>query len=155
MATRSFIIQQHTNEKSETNYRGIYCHWDGQPNNNGQTLYEHYSNSNKLNQLIDMGDISSLHPTLKGVFAYHRDRGDSWKDVQTTHSPFLEDLTSCASDMDCEFIYLHDGKQWLYEALQYPRANMISAVSEMKQLNPSHVDKVNLSQKNGGGSIGR
>jgi hypothetical protein len=85
MATRSRIgIQDESGV-----VRSIYCHWDGNPNHNGKILQEHYSDRQKLNMLIDLGDISSLGEQVstddehsfskpkEGVtVAYHRDRGE-------------------------------------------------------------------------------
>ena len=67
--------------------RHIYCHWDGYPSNNGKMLLEHYQDVDKINQLIDLGDISSLrknigskhdwdNPPEDEVNAYIRDRGE-------------------------------------------------------------------------------
>ena len=42
----------------------IYCHWDGYPDNNGVILLEHYQDVEKIKQLIELGDISSLAPEI-------------------------------------------------------------------------------------------
>lgn len=86
MATRSRIAI----EKEDGSVESIYCHWDGYPEHNGQVLLDCYSNREKTQALIDLGDISSLAPHLtadgphtfqnpeKGVVvAYGRDRGET------------------------------------------------------------------------------
>jgi hypothetical protein len=40
--------------------RAVYCHWDGYLKHNGAILQKHYSQSPKVNNLIALGDISSL-----------------------------------------------------------------------------------------------
>jgi hypothetical protein len=40
--------------------RAVYCHWDGYLEHNGALLQKHYSASPKVNNLIALGDISSL-----------------------------------------------------------------------------------------------
>jgi hypothetical protein len=40
--------------------RAVYCHWDGYLEHNGSLLQKHYSASPKVNNLIALGDISSL-----------------------------------------------------------------------------------------------
>jgi len=44
--------------------KSIYCHWDGYLEHNGSILNTHYSNSPKVNNLIALGDLSSLRPTI-------------------------------------------------------------------------------------------
>lgn len=75
MSTRCAII-----EKTETGYRGIYCHFDGYLEGVGQCLFDHYDDPTKVSQLIDLGDISSLGEeiTCNRTIAYHRDRGEDY-----------------------------------------------------------------------------
>lgn len=85
MATRSTI----SIKTPEGKYRKIYCNWDGYLSHNGKILKEHYTDVDKINRLIDLGDISSLGENVepkgdhsydkpeKGVVvAYGRDRGE-------------------------------------------------------------------------------
>jgi hypothetical protein len=44
--------------------RAVYCHWDGYLEHNGAILQKHYSASPKVNNLIALGDISSLRPEI-------------------------------------------------------------------------------------------
>jgi len=57
MGTRSMIAIQNPYSKD---VRAVYCHWDGYLEHNGAILHKHYSASPKVNQLIAMGDLSSL-----------------------------------------------------------------------------------------------
>lgn len=56
MATRSTIALEYADGTVEQ----VYCHWDGYLDNNGRILLEHWSDPSKLQQLIDLGDLSSL-----------------------------------------------------------------------------------------------
>ena len=38
----------------------IYCHWDGYLSHNGKILFEHYTDPAVVQELIALGDISSL-----------------------------------------------------------------------------------------------
>ena len=58
MATRNRIGVMHGD-----NVKSIYCHWDGYLEHNGAILQEHYD-SVKANQLVAMGDLSSLKPKI-------------------------------------------------------------------------------------------
>jgi hypothetical protein len=86
MATRSTI-----SIKENGKIRSIYCHWDGYPSNNGAILLEHYTTSEKINELINLGAISCLKDNVNPdptsshsfdnsqenvVIAYIRDRGE-------------------------------------------------------------------------------
>jgi len=61
MGTRSMIAIQNPYSKD---VRAVYCHWDGYLEHNGSILNKHYSNSAKVNNLIALGDISSLKPEI-------------------------------------------------------------------------------------------
>jgi len=60
MATRSTIAL----EFADGTIGQVYCHWDGYLAHNGKMLQEYYSNPFVLRDLIDLGDISSLRPTI-------------------------------------------------------------------------------------------
>ena len=86
MATRSRIGMEMPNG----DVRSIYCHYDGYPSGVGALLKEHYTNPEKLESLIALGDISILgqfvsvnipgvvhtfeNPNDGVTVAYHRDR---------------------------------------------------------------------------------
>jgi len=61
MGTRSMIAIQNPYSKRVV---AVYCHWDGYLEHNGAILAEHYANSAKANNLIALGDISSLRPEI-------------------------------------------------------------------------------------------
>ena len=103
MATRSRIGIEDENGRIES----IYCHWDGHPGTNGRTLAKHYTNIEKIKELIALGDISSLHENVgpadgvehsfdkpaEGItVAYHRDRGDNLRGPVLKHS--MESFTN-------------------------------------------------------------
>ena len=66
MATRSTIALEFADGTVEQ----VYCHWDGYLAHNGQILLKHYSNPFILRDLIDLGDISSLKPTVGTKHAF-------------------------------------------------------------------------------------
>ena len=59
MSTRSRIAI----EKQDGTVESIYCHFDGYLSNNGEILQNHYSTKDKMEKLIELGDISSLGNT--------------------------------------------------------------------------------------------
>ena len=56
MATRSTIALEFT----DGTVSQVYCHWDGYLSHNGEILEQHYKDPFKLQQLIDLGDLSVL-----------------------------------------------------------------------------------------------
>lgn len=56
MATRSTIAL----EFADGTIQQVYCHWDGYLDHNGYILRDNYSNPFKLQELIDLGDLSVL-----------------------------------------------------------------------------------------------
>ena len=68
MGTRSTIALEYADGTVEQ----VYCHWDGYLEHNGQILQEYYSNPFILRDLIDLGDVSSLRPTVGTKHAFSR-----------------------------------------------------------------------------------
>lgn len=60
MATRSTIAIQH----ADGTVSQVYCHWDGYLDNNGRILFDNYNDPAKIEQLVALGDISSLGPEI-------------------------------------------------------------------------------------------
>jgi hypothetical protein len=113
MATRSYIGVR--NLDSSVDY--IYCHFDGYPDHNGKILREHYSNINRVNELLNLGDLSVLGQFIgekmdfnKRVqdtcLAYGRDRGES--NVSKKNSGYDELIT----DQSVDYVYVFDGDYW-------------------------------------------
>ena len=96
MATRSRIGI----ENADGTVSSIYCHWDGYPEGVGTTLKNYYSDRDLLNELIDLGDISSLDSTINETVAYHRDRG--------------EELNPARIDKSLEAFGKSDFEEWGY-----------------------------------------
>ena len=113
MATRSYIGVR--NLDSSVDY--IYCHFDGYPEHNGAILTEYYSNINRVNELLNLGDLSVLGKFIgekmdfdKRVrdtcLAYGRDRGES--NIDKKNTGYDELITS----QDVNYVYIFDGDYW-------------------------------------------
>ena len=103
--------------------KSIYCHWDGYVAHNGVILNRYYTTSEEVNELIALGDLSTLGKRIgekvdfnKMSFdaiyrekydgqcvAYHRDRGED-----------LNIMTSSIRDIKDaeEYNYLFKGGKW-------------------------------------------
>ena len=127
MATRSAIAIKH----GRNTIKSVYCHWDGYPEHNGRILQEYWYTPIIINQLIEMGDISSLGATIgkkiefdatpeyiqndfemaisyQCVF-YNRDRGEntSFRTFET-EAEFVEHY----DEAGIEYYYLFDNGVW-------------------------------------------
>lgn len=107
--------------------RAIYCHHDGTPDRVGKLLRNHYGHADRVNLLIDGGDISSLgvlltpdphhehtfyDPQQDVTVYYHRDRLDSWDDCHPEEFP---DVLSFTNAIGIDYYYLFDTQinQWM------------------------------------------
>ena len=124
MATRSHIGIK--NSDGTIDY--IYCHWDGYPSHNGEILVNNYTTRESINQLLDLGDLSSLDETIEKCIAYHRDKGESRLGTQRGNVLFETIL----QDDGVDYVYIFDNNKWecyntfhkkpidLYEVLYKP-----------------------------------
>jgi len=117
MGTRSRIAVMHGD-----NCKSVYCHWDGYLEYNGSILQKHYD-SVKANNLVALGDLSSLKPEIgeKHAFSrletpmddeaydklygnmttfYGRDRGESNVEFQTDtdFESFIDRVQGCGAE---------------------------------------------------------
>lgn len=123
MATRSAIGRAN----SDGTVTAIYCHWDGYPECVGRTLVRHYTDEDKINQLIELGDLSVLGSEIgkkhdfdaryghndqraNWCLAYGRDRGEE----ETVSRPFAnkEEFVSTMMQSGCEYFYLWTTGHW-------------------------------------------
>lgn len=107
MATRSTIAK----EQADGSIQQIYCHWDGYISNNGELLYHHWGDPLKVQELIDLGDLSSLGTCVGWCTFYGRDRGElgvskrvfnDWQDYLDNHQ--WEEF---------DYVFRTDGQWWV------------------------------------------
>ena len=83
MATRSFIGKLNKDDS----ITGIFCYWDGYPEHAGRILIDNYLTEQQVDQLLALGDLSSIDPALDKCESYSS-RGEkgveakSYKDFQ-------------------------------------------------------------------------
>lgn len=105
-------------------YRSIYCHHDGYPEGVGVTLETYYVNPDKIERLMDLGDISSLGSSLKfkdpdeAFKDYALDDGTTdynrWRNEETEAeiSKNLDDLRELASNSGADYLYIFEDGKW-------------------------------------------
>ena len=105
----------------------IYCHWDGFLSYNGKILLNHYTTDDIVNQLMLLGDLSSLNEKLQPddskphtfqnqqedvCVAYGRERNES--DVDCKIFKDIGDFERFAGNSDAEYQYLFEDGKWTY-----------------------------------------
>ena len=120
MATRSTIALEYADGTVDQ----IYCHWDGYLEHNGAILQEHYKDPFKVRKLMDLGDVSSLAPSIEKpaghtfdksvdgytVF-YGRDRGETG--VGSKRFKDFADYKKNHQYEEFEYILRTDGKWYV------------------------------------------
>ena len=126
MATRSAIGFK----KIDGTIEAVYCHWDGYPSHNGKTLLNRYNDISIVNQLMLLGDLSSLREKLYPddskphtfqnqqedvCVAYGRERNES--DVGSKIFKDIGDFERFAGNSDAEYQYLFNSGKWTYREI--------------------------------------
>ncbi len=134
MSTRSYICI----ENEDKTISGVYCHSDGYLTYNGAMLLDHYSDRDKVKELVSLGDLSTLLPKLHPdkdkphsfdyeerqedvcVF-YGRDRGE------TGVEPTIVELDKLDKDIFIEYVYVFglDNKWRYFEGGNYQETGLI------------------------------
>lgn len=116
MATRSTIAMLNP----DGTVTSQYCHWDGYISHNGRILKDHYTDPQKIHQLLSLGSLSSLRPEIgekqdfdkptneNWCVAYGRDRGET--DVGPITYLNVKDWLDQGKQ---EYNYLWMGDEWL------------------------------------------
>lgn len=115
MSTRSRIGI----EREDGTVESIYCHFDGYPAHVGKMLLEHYQDGEKIEELLKLGNISSLGAEISEVDAYHRDHKEDWVSTRPKKSANLAEVDQVLKWCE-DNLYISRGGQWYYTALPYP-----------------------------------
>jgi hypothetical protein len=107
MATRSLICKVYTDGSVE----GIYCHWDGYPDHHLPLLEGHYTTDGAVEDLLRLGDLSTLGASPGTCDAYHRDQGEPLSPPR--HFTSLERALERAGDQfGAEYLYSYADGKW-------------------------------------------
>jgi hypothetical protein len=123
MSTRARIAIENQDETVDS----IYCHFDGYIDSVGKTLFNHYDQE-KLEKLLELGDISSLGESTIDTVAYCRDRGE---DLKSQSFNDMEDLFGDGFGSGVEYIYcLTRHGIWLVGRVESPMVNYLVEMLE-------------------------
>ena len=106
MATRATVaIQMSTGEIAQ-----IYVHFDGYPDGLGKELYDNYRDPEKILELINHGDASSVESTIDACEFYSRDRGED--ECEAFQFQDLNDYFDRARNEEFNYLFSNKG-YWL------------------------------------------
>ena len=116
MGTRSRIGIQ----LKDKSVLSVYCHWDGYPSFNGRVLNEFYNTPEKVANLINGGNISSLHTNVgwnqetlpETGPQYYTSRGESIDDNEPELNKNQGEYLNTADDCGEEYAYLFTSAGW-------------------------------------------
>jgi hypothetical protein len=104
MATRSLIAYKN---KDDT-FNVVYCHFDGYLDGVGKVLSENYLTEESVNNLISMGDMSTLGKTLDEC-DFYANHGETLK---VRRNLTFEEFMQKAKDLWTEYIYIFENNRW-------------------------------------------
>lgn len=132
----------------------VYCHSDGDFEGVGETLFNHYQDPKKVEELVHLGDLSSLgenvNPTTDthsfstpedGVtVAYGRDRGETGTEaaVRKFKSKDVDALVFKVhklSNEEYSYVYVHSMKKWF--AIDVGNASITSLANALGKKEPN------------------
>ncbi|MEM4260954.1 MAG: hypothetical protein QXG00_06970 [Candidatus Woesearchaeota archaeon] len=117
MSTHSLIgLLYKEDSKSEDLVKYIYVHFDGYPSAVGNKLKNSYSSKEKLEQLINLGDCSSITPE---IITYHS-RGEDWECVK----PKTTTLKKYIEIYDIDYVYLFDPIQNIWQCWNWNKTKI-------------------------------
>ena len=78
LSEESIILWVKKGQIKDGKYKVIYCHFDGYLEHNGEILVNHYKDRKKVEELLTLGDLSSLaeninpDPTKEHSYEYSK-----------------------------------------------------------------------------------
>ena len=93
------------------NIRAILVHFDGYVSHTGFILNDHYNKPDKINSLIDLGELSAIGTDTDHCQAYGRDRGETGTEPESFLS--LSDFVTYGKSHYAEYNYLYEDDRWV------------------------------------------
>lgn len=90
----------------------IYVHCDGYPSHALALLQRHYTDQQKIDRLIALGDCLSIGPELESCDTFFGRAGEDWEDVKATYGESLKEAADMHKHGDEQYRYFWDGKSW-------------------------------------------
>lgn len=124
MSTRAMIAL----ELPDKSVRCSHVHMDGYPSYTGAILLDHYKDEERVQKLLDLGELGMLGDRLDEkdahchspsiCFAYHRDAGEPYQEP-CIYGTVETMLSQAFKAFGTDYAYLFRDGQW-YAAKTYP-----------------------------------
>ena len=141
MSTRSLI-----GIKNNLGITFVYCHHDGYLEGVGTTLVESYTTEDKINALLEHGDMSSLDDTIEKCDFYHEDGSEACTipDCEGIRDKYYESGQNSWAD----YIYLFEDGKWYYTLIRadYKNDRLVYLPAQWELLTEG-IEKLNLIKK--------
>lgn len=102
--------------KNSSGITFVYCRFDGYLEGVGATLVDAYDIEDKINALLEHGDMSSLDKSIEGCAFYNED------DSQKVTIPDCEDVKgkyyNCGPGSWIDYVYLFENGKWYYSTIR-------------------------------------
>lgn len=116
----------------------VYCHYDGYPSYVGTVLFKHYNNKEKVQKLINLGDISILGETTTfdtngniGTRDYNRWRNEKTK--KRIDNGIKEYKKKIGFNWE-QYLYLFKNNKWyVYDECDYKKFTPLEEIEECKE----------------------
>lgn len=144
MSTRCFIAKAN----ADGTFDGIYCHHDGYISYVGSVLEHTYRDEEKVDKLLDLGDLSVLGEYTDPIYkdeihtfddsqdkvciAYGRDRGE--ENVDKKHFKDYAEMLEYADNVWCEFLYVFCKDKETLERVKKLETKNLSLFDTLKEV---------------------
>lgn len=96
---------------ADDSVKAIRCNYDGYAAGVGAILGGWYTQPEKVDALLKLGDLSELGEEISDCVAYHRDRGE--KKSPAVKFNGVDDFRQTGNDIMCaDFLYIFEDGQW-------------------------------------------
>lgn len=94
----------------------IYVHYDGYPSYAAKVLREHYTDQDKIDSLIALGDCREVRKEIALCNTFLA-KGEKWDEVRPTYGDDLMLVALSHRHGDEQYLYMWDGRSWAVYAL--------------------------------------
>lgn len=95
----------------------IYVHCDGYPEHALSTLQGHYTDQQKIDRLIALGDCLSVEAETEKCDTFSSRADEDWEDIRPTYGDDLKTVADAHQHGDENYRYTWDGSQWAMDRL--------------------------------------
>ncbi|MFA7290946.1 MAG: hypothetical protein WC023_01735 [Rhodocyclaceae bacterium] len=95
----------------------IYVHCDGYPSAALTTLQQHYTDPQKIDRLIALGDCLSVASEIENCDPFSTRPDEVWEEIKPTYGEDPKAVADAHQHGDENYRYTWDGAQWAMEHL--------------------------------------